>query len=229
MIPIQTTAEEPINPSFRSQATRAPAIDNEYESFVPIKQNVSETFNQTLFDGTYKRVKKICRDNIKRGKDGNQVKTKQPQKKGRAREDFLEKHGLSHHIAPADFVSPFLPFKCKGYSTHQKEQISFYLFVNWTNLKATLAGAGEGGACDYDWKPFIARELQQHFGLYLFNGLARSPMVEQKSKPQSQDPVHGNDFIYHMFGPNAKRRHRHFKNFLAIQDPIISTPSRKKS
>ena len=31
-----------------------------------------------------------------------------------------------------------------------------------------------------------------------------------------------------MFGPNAERRHRHFKTFLAIQDPAISTPSRKK-
>ena len=52
--------------------------------------------------------------------------------------------------------------------------------------------------------------------------------MEQKLKPQSQDPVHGNDFIYHIFGPNSKRSHRHLKTFLAIQDPAISTPSRKK-
>ena len=93
---------------------------------------------------TYERVEKTRRGNIKRGKDGNRVKTKQPQKKGILREDFLEKHGLSHHIAPADFVSPFLPFKCNGYSTHQKEQISFDFFVRWTNLKATLSGDREG-------------------------------------------------------------------------------------
>ena len=95
-------------------------------------------------------------------------------------------------------------------------------------MKATLAGAGEGGSYYYDWKTFSARELQQHFGLYLFNGLDPSPRAEQKFKPQSQDSVHGNDFIYHTFGPNAERRHRHFKTFLAIQDPAISTPSRKK-
>ena len=52
--------------------------------------------------------------------------------------------------------------------------------------------------------------------------------MEQKSKPQSQEPFHWNDFIYHTFGTNAERRHRHFKTFLAIQDPEISTPSRKK-
>ena len=31
-----------------------------------------------------------------------------------------------------------------------------------------------------------------------------------------------------MFGPNDKRHHRHFKTFLAIQDPDIPTPSRRK-
>ena len=85
--------------------------------------------------------KKRC-GNINSGKDGNQVKTKQPQKKGGAREEILKKNGLSHHSAPADFVSPFLPFKSNGYSTHRKEKISFDFFARWTNLKATLSGAG---------------------------------------------------------------------------------------
>ena len=84
------------------------------------------------------------RVNIKRGKDGNIAKTKQPRNKVRVREDFIDMHGLSHHSAPADFVSPFLSFKSNGYSTHQKEHISFDFFARWTNLKATLAGAGEG-------------------------------------------------------------------------------------
>ena len=92
-------------------------------------------------------MEKTCRGNIKRGKDGNPVLKKQPRKKGRVIEDFPEKHGLSHHSAPSDFVSPFLTFKCNGYSTHQKEQISFDLFARWTNLKATLSGSVEGGSC----------------------------------------------------------------------------------
>ena len=118
LMTLQTTSEEPVNPSFRSQAKSAPTIDKEYESFVPIKQNFAETFKQPLFDGTYDRVEKTRHGNIKRGKDGNRVKTKQPQKKCRAIEDFLDKHSLSHYSAPADLVSPFLPFKCNGYLTH---------------------------------------------------------------------------------------------------------------
>ena len=123
------------------------------------------------------------RGNIKIGKDGNQVKTKQPWKKGRVREDFLQKHGFSHHSVPADSVSPFLPFKSNGYSTHRKEQISLDFFARWKNLKATLAVAGECGYCYYYSKPFRARELRKHFGLYLLNGLAPLPRVEQKFKP----------------------------------------------
>ena len=118
MIPLQRMVEEPINPSFGSQATHVPTIDKEYEYFVLIKKNFAKTFNRPSFDGKYKIVEKKRRGNIKRGKDGNQVKTKQPQNKGRVREYFLKKHGLSHHSAPEDFVSPFLPFKCNGYSTH---------------------------------------------------------------------------------------------------------------
>ena len=88
-------------------------------------------------------------------------------------------------------------------------------------MKAALAGDGEGGSCYYNCKPFSTRELQKNFGLYLFNGLDPSPRVEQKFKPQSQDPAHVNDFIYHAFGPNAEHRLCHLKTFLSVQDPAI--------
>ena len=65
--------EEPINPQFKSQATRDPTIDKEYEYFVPNKKDFSETFNQPSFDGKYKIVEKKHCGNIKRGKDGNLV------------------------------------------------------------------------------------------------------------------------------------------------------------
>ena len=38
--------------------------------------------------------------------------------------------------------------------------------------------------------------------------------------------VHGNDFIYTSFRYNAEHRHRHFKAFLATQDPVIILPKR---
>ena len=115
-----------------------------------------------------------------------------------------------------------------GVLPQKKKLPSFSLFSKWINLKATLAGAGEGGSCYHDWRPFSAKELRKYFGLYIFNGLSPSPRVENKLRPQSEDQLHGNDFIYHSFGANAERRHWHFKTFLAVQDPAIETPSRKK-
>jgi len=102
------------------------------------------------------------------------------------------------------------------------------MLARWTNLKATLAGAGWNGSCYYDFKPFTALELRQHFGLYILNGLSPSPRVEKKLNPQRKDPVHGNNFAFNSFGPNAECRHRHFKAFLAFQNPAIETPSRSR-
>jgi hypothetical protein len=86
---------------------------------------------------------------------------------------------------------------------------SFLLFAKWTNLKATLAGAG--GTMYQDWKPFSAEEIRQHLGLYILNGLSPSPRVEHKFRPQRDDVVHGSDFVYRAFGGGAERRHRQFK------------------
>ena len=93
-------------------------------------------------------------------------------------------------------------------------------------MKATLAGAGPDGAIYKDFKPFTQKELRQHIALYIFNGLAPSPKIEAKLKPQRNDVIHGNDFIYQSFGPNAERRHRHFKCFFACQNPVIDLPPR---
>ena len=75
--------------------------------------------------------------------------------------------------------------------------------------------------------PFSNKELCQHIGLYIFNGLALSPRVEMKFKPQQSDVVHGNDFIYQYFGLNAERYYRHFKCFFVCQKPVIRITSRE--
>ena len=108
-------------------------------------------------------MEKTRRGNIKKGKGGNQIKTKQPRKKGRVIEDFLKKHGLSHHNSPAEFFSRFILFNSNGYSNHQNVQDNFDLFAKYTNLNASLSGASEGGSCYKNWKPFSASELRQHF------------------------------------------------------------------
>ena len=77
-----------------------------------------------------------------------------------------------------------------------------------------------------DFQDFTNKEIRQHIGIYILHGLSPSPRVELKFKPQRSDCVHGNDMVYSSFGPNAERRHRHFKCFFACQNPAIALPSR---
>ena len=58
------------------------------------------------------------------------------------------------------------------------------------------------------------------------HGLSPAPRIEYKFQPQHKDRVGGNDFVYQSFGPNAERRHKQFKCFLACQDPGIAVPSK---
>ena len=173
--PIDTVVAEPTNPSFKTQTTHAPTIDQADASFVPTKHNFSETWSRPAFEGMWKEPVKTRRGNLRRNQDGLVMTHDTPRSKGCVCDEFLTKNNLSTNSTPADFVAAFLPFKKNKYSTHRKEKPSFDLFAKWTNAKANLAGAGEGGTCYHDWKPFTARELRQHFGLYIFNGLSPSP------------------------------------------------------
>jgi hypothetical protein len=49
-----------------------------------------------------------------------------------------------------------------------------------------------------------------------------------KFQPQSIDPINGNDFIFRSFASNAKLRHRNFKAFFCIQDPLLIAPDQSK-
>ena len=42
------------------------------------------------------------------------------------------------------------------------------------------------------------------------------------------DKVHGNDFIYNLFGPNTKRRHQNFKGSFSCQKTLIKPPPKPK-
>jgi hypothetical protein len=49
-----------------------------------------------------------------------------------------------------------------------------------------------------------------------------------KMRPQWKDKVHGNDYVFNSFGPNAERHHCHFKAFFAVQNPTINNPEKKR-
>lgn len=64
-----------------------------------------------------------------------------------------------------------------------------------------------------------------HVGLYGLYGKQHTPQVKDAFHPQRTDEVHGNDFYYNSFGPNAERRHWHFKGFSSVQNSAIATPA----
>ena len=102
--------------------------------------------------------------------------------------------------------------------------VSFELLTKWTNLKATLAGAGKGGTYYTGFVTFSVEEICEHVALYVFHGISPSPMIDFKFRYQHKDKVHGNYFIHRSFGPNAERHHKHFKAFFSCQNPAIDTP-----
>ena len=130
-----------------------------------------------------------------------------PRDKGCINDKVKRKYNLSSSSKPWDFAEVFLPFK---ENKKDDEHFSFQLMTRWTNMKAVQSSAG---SMTYkDWKPFTERELRQHFGLYVLNGISPTPRVENKFQSQRHDPVGGNDFVFNSFGPGAQRQHKHFSD-----------------
>jgi len=62
----------------------------------------------------------------------------------------------------------------------------------------------------------------------LLNGISPFPQISLKFNNQKEDFVNGNDFIKNNLGPNAERRHKHFRRFFGCQDPLKVTPPRSQ-
>ena len=72
---------------------------------------------------------------------------------------------------------------------------------NYTNLKASLCHAGI--KIYKHWEDFTTVEIRRFVGLYVIDGVSPSPIVDMKFRPQSEDPVNGNDLCHVVFGNNA--------------------------
>jgi hypothetical protein len=215
---------EPENPTFTR--ARAPTVPEAEAEVVPVKYNFKETFNRPTFSGTYEEDDTYANGRVKLGRGGKAKRVRRTRKEGNVNPKFIRTNKLTVSSHPADFVHSFLPFRTN--TSEGKEYLSIEQMTKWTNLKAALAGAGPDGTTYTDYRPFTARETRQHLGLYIFNGLSPSPRVEMKFRPQTDDPVHGNDFVYQSFGPNAERRNKHFRSFFSCQNPTIDPPARSK-
>jgi hypothetical protein len=218
---IEEPVEEPLN-TIRN--ARAPTVDADAK--VPVKHDFAETFDRPIFEGKV-QVQKMHNNNKKMfDKDGTPIMTTAQRQHITPRQDFLLKHNLTRSSDPVEYANAFFPWKENPYNP---ALLSMGMLTTYTNLKAKLANAGPGGVCYPDWKDFTVDELRQHIGLYVWNGLSPSPRLEMKLQPQHIDPINGNDFIHRHMGPNAIRRHKHFRAFFACQDPRIDPPCRKKA
>ena len=61
----------------------------------------------------------------------------------------------------------------------------------------------------------------------MLNGIFPSTQVETKFESKERNPTNGNDICNRVFGTCVRRRHKDFKDFLAIQDTVKPVPSRK--
>ena len=220
LVPNIEAVVEPGNPTFR--LVRAPTVPADEVGFVPSKHDFTELFDIPVFHGLKDSFLFDRRGNI-RMEGGKPLMESKPRDKGCINDKVKRKYNLSSSSKPWDFAEVFLPFK---ENKKDDEHFSFQLMTRWTNMKAVQSSAG---SMTYkDWKPFTERELRQHFGLYVLNGISPTPRVENKFQSQRHDPVGGNDFVFNSFGPGAQRRHKHFKAFLACVNPAIHPPSRNK-
>ena len=218
--------DEPSNPTFK--APRAPTHPDRDALKVPMKYNFAETFDRPVWQGRMESPMTFASGIEKKNIDGSKMMENVTRKYGCLDPRFIKKHNLSVDSQPEDFMETLFPFEENPYNTASKKYLSFKQITQWTNLKATLAGAGPDGTSYKNFRPFSVKEVRQHIGLYIFNGLNPSPRVELKFRSHEDDVVHGNNFIYRSFGPAAAMRHKEFKAFLAYQDPAIDIPSKSK-
>ena len=187
---------------------------------VPIvkKRNFSATFDRQPFIA-HRNVDIV--DRFKRRKLDPQTKKVMQEKEafvtGGPTAEFLSDNNLDHTSLPHEWFEPFVPRSLTS------------LWTKYTNTKALMDNAGNIGEIYPDFYPFTPNELRKHLGLYIVHGLAPSPEVSMKFKSQSEDDINGNNFVNRSLGPQAVRRHKHFRRFFATQNPLLRPPSTKDS
>jgi hypothetical protein len=173
--------------------------------------------HQYIRDEFLSEVEAPLHDKFKRRKvdvNGDFIRHKVSTKIGRPDQQFLDCHKLSETSNPYEWFEAFCPTKLTD------------LWTSYTNVKALKANAGNKGRIYPDFIPFKPDELRQHIGVYILHGLSPSPQLTMKFQSQNVDPVNGNDFVHRSLGPTGLRRHKHFKCFFCVQNPLSIQPPR---
>ena len=132
LVPLTEVVEEPDNPTFKNP--RAPTIEEDEAQFVPVKHDFDITFDRPVFTGKASnllfvsimfdflttnhlyqiwfsfrnfQVEEFERwksGKVKKNKDGTKRVITKPRLKGQIRPEFIEKHKLSRHSTPEEYM-----------------------------------------------------------------------------------------------------------------------------
>jgi Transposase IS4/SAP domain len=217
--PNQTAVEEPNNSSSNLVGPTVPTGAKEKDKF-----DYSESFDRPPFTAMSRVVETLSNGKVAKDRKGD-IKWKQEVRAtGRANIDWVESRGLTEFSAPNKWFGALLPEKKKR--TDPRSMVSIAEWTTYSNTKALLLNAGQPGYLYPDWKPFTVTEIKKFIGLYILQGLSPSPQVKMKFKPQSIDAINGSDLCSSVFGENAEKRHKQFKSFFAVQNPLLPVPSK---
>ena len=200
--------DEPINNNFPT--ARAPTVPLADANMQPKpKQSFSATFDRPVFTG--------------RDSNGG-IRTR-----GGPKASFLDRHHLTKDSTPIDFAEAFFPMYNNTVVDHNNDPfVSMECLARNTNMRANLAFAGEALHNDNTWAgPFSVKEIRQHLGLLVLNGLSPSPSMEMKF--DKSDVANYNPYVAANFGTNPVRRLRQFRGFFTCQDPMKPAPPRTRS
>ena len=150
--------------------------------------------------------------------------------------DFLKRYGLTSSSHPMDWFTALMPMtpndnkedavaaNVKGNNTTK------FAVSNWmaySNTKAMLCNVGEPGSIySGKFKPFSTKDIMQMIGIYILDGIAPSPQVEQKMQPQSKQWIQGNDFVVSSIGKGYQQKLQEFHHFFGTQDPLMTPPKK---
>ena len=162
--------------------------------------------------------------------NGQTVWTEQFTNEGGPKAEFLFENGLNVNSTPQDWLMAFLPlYDGTSRCPDRESNVCFsHKWAKFTNMKAVQMGAGVQGGYYPSFVPFTYNEIERFIGLYILQGLNPSPQVEAKFSSQRADPVQGSDLCHQVFGDNAIKRHKQFKAFFSLQDPMKPAPTRKE-
>ena len=156
-----------------------------------------ESFNEESYFYMFDR-----RGNIKVDKNDRPILEKKKRMSGQPKVAWLENNRLSPVSHPVSFMEVLLSRdgtpEEKRRRRHMKRVSLFTDWKNYTNLKASLCGAGQD--IYKDWYEFTVEEMRMRIGLYVLDGISPSPRVEMKFETQSNNPVNGNDLVNESFG-----------------------------